>query len=177
MIEFLRDTTQSNIFVNWRALESIGIDRKAPVALKLHDVAFKDVLSLLLRQQGEGLVYTAENDVITIDIPKQPVKEPKLVTKAYDVADLFTVAPGQAAGYVGGGFSPMVELTNTITSAVAPESWRTQGGRGGISAYGSKLVVTAAEEVHRDVVGLLTMLCEHPTTQPASGVQKPVMSY
>jgi hypothetical protein len=187
VIEFLREATGSNLFVNWPALESVGIDRGAPVTMKLRDVALKDVLSLLLRQQGAGLAYKAENGVIAIDVPNQPVKEPKLVTKAYDVADLLAVNqrhaagqapggfadPGQAMmGGVGGGASPMMELTNTIVSTVAPESWRNQGGRGSIAAYGTKVIITADEEVHRDVAGLFAMLREKPATQPATPEDK-----
>lgn len=184
VIEFLRETTGSNLFVNWRALESTGIDRNAPVTLKLRDIALRDLLSLLLLQQGAGLAYKAENGVITIDVPDQPVKASKLVIKAYDVADLLAVNQPHAAGQAPGGFaesmmggfgagsSPIMELTNTIISTVAPESWRNHGGHGSIGAYGTKVIITADEEVHRDVASLFEMLREKPATQPATGAEK-----
>jgi hypothetical protein len=84
-IDFLRDITGTNIFVNWRALEAAGIDRNSPVTLKLRDVAFRDVLSLIARDQGNGMNFKMENGVIVIDVPMQAARMRKLTTKAYDV--------------------------------------------------------------------------------------------
>src|SRR5207249_2105153 len=37
-IDWMRDVTGANIFVNWRALEAAGIDKNTPVSARLRDV-------------------------------------------------------------------------------------------------------------------------------------------
>ena len=49
VIDFLRDITGANIFVNWRALEAAGIDRKAPLSSRLNNATFMQVLSQITR--------------------------------------------------------------------------------------------------------------------------------
>jgi hypothetical protein len=174
-IDFLRDTTSVNIFVNWRALREVGVEQASPVTLKVRDVALKDVLGLMLKQQGDGLQFRVENGVIAIDAPDAPARPAKLATKAYDVADLLKVPqlqaqPQQPEGMFGGMAQPasMDALTQTIFETVAPDSWRGAGGNGNISTYGTKLVVTASDEIHGEVASLLEMLRDKPATQPAS---------
>ncbi|HMO25383.1 MAG TPA: hypothetical protein PKB10_03870, partial [Tepidisphaeraceae bacterium] len=68
-IEFLRDSTQANIFVNWRAMELEAVDRNAPVSLRLRNVKFSKVLRSILDDVGGGTVklgYTIDEGVITI---------------------------------------------------------------------------------------------------------------
>ena len=75
VIDFLRDVTDANIFVNWRALERAGIDRTAPVTLRCRDVSFDKVLRLLLEEVGGGTVrlsYTADQNVISISVAEDP---------------------------------------------------------------------------------------------------------
>src|SRR5205814_2462374 len=48
VIDFLRDITTANIFVNWRALEAAGVDKNAPVTARLRNVRFSKALSLIL---------------------------------------------------------------------------------------------------------------------------------
>src|ERR1700761_3363117 len=39
---FLRDVSGSNIFVNWRALESAGVSKDAPITAHVKDMRFSD---------------------------------------------------------------------------------------------------------------------------------------
>jgi hypothetical protein len=131
---------------------------------------------LILKQQGDGLQYRVENGVISIDVPNAVARPTKLLTKAYDVADLLKVpqlqlqGQPQQPGNMLGGEQPtsMDALTRTIFETVAPDSWRGAGGTGNISTYGTKLVVTASDEIHGEVANLLEMLRDKPATQPAS---------
>jgi protein involved in polysaccharide export with SLBB domain/beta-lactamase regulating signal transducer with metallopeptidase domain len=69
VIDFLRDVTNANIFVNWNALAAAGIDRNSPVTLRLRNVAFGKVLDLLLASVSDGsstLAYTVDQGVISI---------------------------------------------------------------------------------------------------------------
>jgi beta-lactamase regulating signal transducer with metallopeptidase domain len=165
VVDALRDLTSSNIFVNWRALEAAGIDRNVPVTLRLRDVAFKDVLSLVLRNVGGGTTYKVENGVIVIDAPNQPAKAPKLTTKTYDVRNLLT---GEITEQTTK--AQMNELQRVVITTVQPATW--QRGGSGIAAFDSRLIVTAPDDVHKEVAQLLKMLqrdVAKPTTNPAKG--------
>jgi RNA polymerase sigma factor (sigma-70 family) len=67
-IDFLRDVSGANIAVNWKALEAAGINRNAPVTVRLKDVKFDQALKSLLASAGGNtrLVYTVEGNVINI---------------------------------------------------------------------------------------------------------------
>ena len=93
VIDFLRDITKANIFVNWKVLEAAGIDKNAPVTLRLKDVAFAKVLDLVLNSVGgadRNLGYTTDQGVISISLAQDTgdgasgVGETGAVEAAYD---------------------------------------------------------------------------------------------
>ena len=125
VVDFLRDVSGANIFVNWKTLEAANIDRTAPVTLKLRNVKFAKALNLILENVSGGatkLGYTIDDGVITIST-SDDLANNKL-TRVYDIRDLiinipdFTNAPifdltslsnqnsssgGGGVGGVGGG--------------------------------------------------------------------------
>jgi general secretion pathway protein D len=116
VIEFLRDVSLANIFVNWRALEAAGIDRTAQVTARLRDVKFSKALETILRDVGGGTVrlsYTIDEGVITISTEEDLASN--VVTRVYDIRDLivniqdfddppdFQINQGSQAGGGGGG--------------------------------------------------------------------------
>jgi beta-lactamase regulating signal transducer with metallopeptidase domain len=69
VIDFLRDVSGANIFVNWKSLEAAGIDRNAPTTIQLRNVKFSQALALVLDAVAgkEGVLsYRADGEVITI---------------------------------------------------------------------------------------------------------------
>jgi hypothetical protein len=72
-IDFLRDITAANIFVNWRTLEVAGVTRKQPVTLRLRDVTLRTVLWLLLEsaqaKPDAPLDFRVDKGIITISTP------------------------------------------------------------------------------------------------------------
>jgi type II secretory pathway component GspD/PulD (secretin)/tetratricopeptide (TPR) repeat protein len=94
VIEFLRDVSGANIFVNWRALEAAGIDRNAPVTARLRDVAFRKALDVILQDVGGGtvkLAYTIDQGVITISTADELATN--TITQTYDIRDLIINVP------------------------------------------------------------------------------------
>jgi beta-lactamase regulating signal transducer with metallopeptidase domain len=155
-VDFLRDVTSGNIFVDWRALEAAGIDRNAPVTVRLRDVAFKDALTIILRGLSHDLYFNAENAVLQIGI-NAGERQAEMFVRGYEVADLIQMA--------GDPKSAAAELAKVIATTVQPDFWRLPDGSGGtgtVSAFGNKVVVTATEPVHRDVIALLKVLREPP---------------
>jgi beta-lactamase regulating signal transducer with metallopeptidase domain/protein involved in polysaccharide export with SLBB domain len=160
VIEKLREITSVNISVNWRSVESAGIDQNAPVTLKLKNVALKDVLNTMLSELSPGLAYKVEGNVIRIVMAEDATPPTKAELKAYDVTDLLPVALPEGQSFD----EKLSRVADVIMRSVQPGSWR-QGdepGRNSMSFIGSKIVVSAPAEVHREVENLLKMLREKP---------------
>jgi beta-lactamase regulating signal transducer with metallopeptidase domain len=156
VVDFLRDVTSANIFVDWRALEAAGIDRNAPVTARLRDISFKDAMTLILRGISHELTFTGRNGVLQIEIADEGAGRPaQTVVRAYEVDDLI--------GMAGNPKGAAAELAKVVTGTVKPDYWRDPaGGPGTVSAFGNKLIVTASEPVHRQVAELLKVLREPP---------------
>jgi Flp pilus assembly secretin CpaC len=120
VVDFLRDVSGANIFVNWKALETAGVDRTAPVTARLRNIRFSKALTIILDSVSGGTVplgYTIDDGVITISTGED--LDRNTITRVYDIRDLiidipdFTDAPdfslqsttqqGQAGGGGGGG--------------------------------------------------------------------------
>ena len=94
VIDFLRDVSGANIFVNWKALETATIDRNAPVTLKLRNIKFSKALDLILANVGGGttqLGYTIDEGVISISTLDELAKN--TVNRVYDIRDLIINIP------------------------------------------------------------------------------------
>jgi hypothetical protein len=69
VLDFVRDVTSADIFVNWKALEAAGIDRNQPVSTRMKDIKFATALDLILRDLDNGKAkvrYVASEGVIVI---------------------------------------------------------------------------------------------------------------
>jgi Flp pilus assembly secretin CpaC len=114
VIDFLRDVTGANIFVNWRALENAGITRDEPVTARLRNVRFATALRTILNDVGGGagfaavpLGYTVDEGVIYITTQEDLSRN--VVVQVYDIRDLIVDVPdffprGGGLGGAGGGF-------------------------------------------------------------------------
>jgi type II secretory pathway component GspD/PulD (secretin)/tetratricopeptide (TPR) repeat protein len=94
VIDFLRDVSGANVFVNWKSLEGAGIDRNAPVTAKLRNVKFSKALGVILDSVGGGatkLGYTIDDGVITISTSEDLSKN--TITQVYDIRDLIINIP------------------------------------------------------------------------------------
>jgi type II secretory pathway component GspD/PulD (secretin) len=121
VIDFLRDVSGANIYVDWPALERASIAKDAPVTARLRDIKFSKALELIFKSvegqdDDQKLGYTLDEGVITISTRKELNKN--VVTRRYDINDLLFVAPdynnapdlslqnasqGQSAGGGAGG--------------------------------------------------------------------------
>ena len=150
VIDFLRDITNANIFVNWRAVEGAGIDRNAPVSVRLRQVAFGKALEVVLDGVGGDevdLSYEVDRGVITISATS------KTHTRAYDVRDiLLAKVPAPGADQA----KRLATLTKLVTGSVAPATWRGEGGgSAAVRAAEGKLFITQTPENHDAIANLL----------------------
>lgn len=94
VIDFLRDVSGANLFVNWKSLEAAGIDRNTPVSARLRNIKFSKAMSIILDSVGGGqtkLGYTVDEGVITISTLDDLSKN--VAVHVYDIRDLIIDVP------------------------------------------------------------------------------------
>src|SRR5690606_15974238 len=66
-IDFLRDLTGANLYVNWGALQAAGVDTNTPVSTRLRDVRLSKALSVVLQDAGSRPVPSVKLDYTVED--------------------------------------------------------------------------------------------------------------
>ncbi|MEY3456878.1 MAG: hypothetical protein RL215_35, partial [Planctomycetota bacterium] len=101
-----------SIVMKTRAIETEGLSVTQPVSIDVDGITLRSALNLLLEQAG-GLVYSIENETLTIT--NRLEQETKFVNVAYNVADLvIPVGNGNAASLSQlGGMAPQVPNPQT----------------------------------------------------------------
>jgi hypothetical protein len=153
VIDFLRDVTGANIFVNWKKIEAAGIDRNTPVSARMRDIPFQKALKSVLDNLSDKtkLGFVVDDDVITISTAED--LGTNVVTRVYDVRYLDNWRKNAApATQPSDAKDPLVGM---ITGSIATASW---GKTGEIKDAGGQLVVTATEENHKAIANLLDNL-------------------
>ena len=120
VVDFLRDVTGANIYVDWAALERASISRDAPVTARLREVKFSKALEVIFKnvegeQDDQKLGYTIDEGVITISTRRELNKN--VIARRYDINDLLFVPPD----YTG---APNLDITNVQSQSAG-------GGGGG----------------------------------------------
>jgi len=181
-IDYLRDVTQLNIYVDWKATEGTGIPRDAQISLRLKNVPAGEVLRLALRETSPELHYQIESGIVVISpSPQQPVA----VIKAYNVEDLTRQSDAQFIR----SRETLEERLKAATEEAQREQFRAQIANVEIAAeerhtqrmqelvaliqntvspyvntgmavrsFDSKLIITADEAGHQEVANVLLML-------------------
>ncbi len=119
VLDFLADSTTSNISVDWKALEEAHVAKDTQITLRTSArVSLRKVLHLVLQQAGGAGVLTFDVADGVIEVTTQEASDKVLVSKTYPIQDLlfqpsdFTNAPdlslqnasqGQSGGGGGGG--------------------------------------------------------------------------
>jgi hypothetical protein len=153
-IDFLRDITGTNIFVDWTTLTKANIarDKKMTVG-KLQDIPYGQALTLALDNvAGKGkLGWSLENGVITISTTDALAKG--VVTRVYDVHFVRDNQPA-AAPATQPAADPLFGL---IRGSIAPDSWG-EKGPSSISEVHGLLIITAPAENQKLIGNLLENL-------------------
>jgi len=180
-LDFLRDVTGTNLHVNWRALEGIGVGRDTALNLRMRNIPMRTVLKLVLSEAGSGdlLAYYVDGDVI--EVTTREIADRDLVTRIYPVDDLIMDVPdfvgpdmslqgstagGQGSGNIFGGTINDQQQQNSMTRAeraqalidmiqaiIQPDIWQENGGTAAIRFFNGSLIVTAPRSVHEALGG------------------------
>ena len=157
-VDFLRDVTGLNIFVDWKNLERAGINQRTPITLDMRKSTAEQVLNRLLQQAGTKSKLDFDLDEGVVQIATEDQVNSRTFMRIYDVVDLFPAQPTDA---------DLTSLADSLRKSVAPQTWRENGGAGGtIMSFGSKLIVTASAKTHRQIA---TALEARRELKPARG--------
>lgn len=91
VIEFLKSATGQNFFVNWNALQQVGVEQDTPISLQLENVPAELVLRLVLQQvpatdETNPVTYSIIEGVINISTRRDLTRTTD--TRVYDIRDL-----------------------------------------------------------------------------------------
>jgi len=90
-IDFIRNRTGLNVFVNWPELQKLGIEPDAAITMNLRDVAADIILRRMLEMVSESaldnpVTFTVEDEIVMISTKQELAKH--TFVRVYDVRDL-----------------------------------------------------------------------------------------
>jgi len=159
VVEFLAAQTKSNVILDARALDDVGIGADEPVTFQAENIQLRHALNHMLRDLD--LTWIVRDQALVITTPEEAESFP--TTRAYPVADLLgkTVdidmfgAPMRPADHG--------DLVSLINSTVAPSTWDEVGGPGsiGFCPHIDVLLVSQEPRVHEEIADLLAKVRQH----------------
>jgi hypothetical protein len=166
-IDAMRDSTHANIFVNWRALEEVGITRDTPILLGVNYLPLHTTLDLLLMVAANGerkLGYSVVDDAIQVSTVGELAKG--LYTRVYDVRDLLPTDKIERENRA-------VALTKLLVDTVDPSSWQVNRGQAGvIRELQGNLIITQTAENQRAITSMIENLRSVFSHLPGEGAAK-----
>ena len=168
VVDFFRDVSGANIFVNWRALEAAGINKDAAVNAHLKDIRFSKALQTVLDNTGGGnvkLTYATGDGVLTITTGDDLARS--VVTRVYDIRDLLVEVPDFDN-------APDFSLESSGGTGGSPRGGRGGGGGGGGGYAGGlfgerRELRTQSSQQRADVFAKLVQETVDPTSWREAG--------
>jgi len=132
IIEYLRNTTGVNFFVNWPVLEAVGVGKDLPVTLQLINVPVNQALRLVLQQASatnelEPIGFSVIEGVVTISTERDLSKITDI--RPYDIRDLLVQVPNFDQ-------APEFDLNAALSNTNTGGSSGVGGGSGGKGSSG-----------------------------------------
>lgn len=140
VIDYFRNTTGVNFFVNWPALEAAGIEKDTPVSLLLTNVPADEALRLVLTQvsalnEFDPVTYSIIEGIVTISTERDLNKTSEL--RLYDIRDLLVQIPSFTD-------APEFDLSEALSNT------NSGGGGGGGGGSGSGLFGDTDEDEEQE---------------------------
>lgn len=136
VIDYLRNITGLNFYVNWPALEAAGVSQDTPINLQLSNVPAEQALKLVLQQAGasafgEQIGYSVIDGIVQISTLADLNRTVDI--RIYDIRDLLVQVPNFTN-------APEFDLENALDSSQTGSGRGTGGG--GSSGSGRSLFDT-----------------------------------
>jgi len=118
VIDYFKNTTEANFFVNWPTLQDAGVPRDTPIDLQLTNIPASRALDLVLEQAGARSIEPIDYAIIDgiVQISTRQDLETSTTTRVYDIRDLLVQVPNFSN-------APEFDLRSALESR--------QGGSGG----------------------------------------------
>ena len=129
VIDYIRNTTGVNVFVNWAALEAAGVEPDAPITLQLSNVPAEQALRLVLAQVGsefDPVTFSIIDGIVTVSTERDLQKTTD--RRTYDIRDLLVQVPNFTD-------APQFDLNEALSNTSSGGSGG-GGGGGGSDIFG-----------------------------------------
>ena len=143
-IDYLRENTGASIFVNWNALNDVGIDRDTEVTLKLPSVPSDYALELILKQvsvanidPSDQINYSVVRGIVQISTKRDLSTD--TITRTYDIRDVLIQVPRYSN-------APEFDLNAALGNTSSGGSGGGGGRGGGGGGQGPAISVFASAE-------------------------------
>jgi beta-lactamase regulating signal transducer with metallopeptidase domain len=178
VLDYLRDTTGTHMYVDWPALQRAGVSREAPVTARLNDIKLSKALDLIFKSvenDTRKLGYAVNEGMITISSRAELDKN--TVTHRYDINDLLFIArdynnqpdlskinasqsalPSGPVTKQPDRASRVDDIKRYVMDNVEPDSWKENGGESGAissSPLRAVLLITQTPRAHRKIQAVL----------------------
>lgn len=152
----LRDATGANIFVNWKSLESINIDRSDDVTFSARNVPLGDALRALLQigsMGREDLAFSIRNNTIVVDTAER-TRWATEETRVYDIRDLLVGVSGKQRQ------ERVARVIDLLEDDIDPTSWTAPNGdiHGHIQEMQGQLIIAQIATNQRAIARLIEHL-------------------
>ncbi len=153
-VEHLRRAWDVEIFVNWRALQLVGVRKDLPITLQWRELTLDEALTALLDQAtapNKSLGYSLDEGVVTISTTDDLSRN--VMTRVYDI---------RAGLSEGARESDLAQIIRRV-EGIKPLTWKDQGGNiGSLRELSGQLIVTHTADVQMRIA---EELAEYQTQQ------------
>lgn len=153
VVDYFRNTTGVNFFVNWASLEAAGVEQDLPITLQLNNIPADQALDLVLKQAGAGaelepIGFSIIDGVVHISTNRDLQRTTD--TRVYDIRDLLVQIPN----FTG---APEFDINSALSNT---SSGGSSGGAASASTtlFGddaSDVTAPTREEMIEQIVNLL----------------------
>ncbi|MEX2216499.1 MAG: hypothetical protein WD768_20470 [Phycisphaeraceae bacterium] len=111
VVDYFRNTTGVNFFVNWAALEAAGVEQDLLITLQLNNVPAEQAIKLVLQQAGAAALEPIGFSVIdgVVHISTRRDLQRTTDTRVYDIRDLLVQIPN----FIG---APEFDLNSALSN-------------------------------------------------------------
>ncbi|MBP7746748.1 MAG: hypothetical protein KA383_11520 [Phycisphaerae bacterium] len=183
-VALLSDVVPGCVWADWDALNSMGVEREAPIRCDFRGLSVRQALELALADAGNELRLAYEVRDGCLRISTGEILARRMAVRIYDVRALLAATEAEHERAVkryirrarlvpmsdvpgARGASPSMsipefdaarELEQMLTQAVEPDSWVVNGGTGQTTCHAGLLTVRQSESLQRDTEALLRTL-------------------